>query len=84
MDSPKLRGQVEAMSDPGDAIGPREPGGAESPMVAAGVKGGRSEGKGVREMGRGGMKGSDARGRSRDPHAQEELTHSRSKVLLCL
>ncbi len=53
MDSPKLRGQVEAMSDPGDAIGPREPGGAESPMVAAGVKGRkerrqRSQGNGSR------------------------------------
>lgn len=51
-----------AISASGVADGPREPGGAESLMVTAGVKGER--GRGVRTMGRGGTTGSEAGGGS--------------------
>lgn len=54
-----------AMSAPGGADGLREPGGAESPMVTAGVKGERSGSERVRTTGRGGTTGFEAGGRAK-------------------
>jgi len=77
VDSPQVHDQGGAMSNPGGAGGPREPGEVECPMVLAGVKGGRRADARAKALGHCEMNILRLKLEQRTPHTQEEVAHSK-------